>query len=328
MSSISRSRPRGERSDYPAIAIFAFRRPDLLRLTLRSLEHADDFHRHAVHVFSDAPRANVPGDTAAVEAVRSFLRDWCAIHGAALHEADANLGLRKSIVGGVTQILAENDSVIVLEDDLILSPSFLQFMDEALEACANRDDIMQVSGYFVPHGADLPPVGLIRSPGSWGWGTWKRAWAHYRDDAQKLLDEVSAADTSAFDFRGSYAFLDALERNAGGTLDTWAVRWYASMFLKGGYAVYPSRSLTRNIGYRDDATNTSPTRTAKVFMNQPIADHLPAIDWSRLGRAETREFADALETFYRWQQSEWARPTLLERLHAKWDSLTGGDARL
>ncbi len=325
MSVIPRPDPSGARRESPAIAVFAFKRPDLLRLTLGSLERADGFDGLAVHIFSEAPRAGRADDAEAVNAVRALLRDWSETHRATVHEAPLNLGLRKSIVGGVTAVLNDHDSIIVLEDDLILSKCFLRFMTDALDACRDREDIMQISGYFIPHREKLLPVGLIRSPGSWGWATWRRAWAHYNDDAVALYKRIRERGHREFDFNGSYAFLEALRRNADGALDTWAVRWYASMFLSGGRALYPSHSLIRNIGFRDDATNTTPSRSGAAFHKQRIADTMPTIDWSQLGLEESQDFASALEGFYRWQQSEWVRPSWGERLRARWQLLTRSD---
>jgi hypothetical protein len=314
----------GERNEKPAIAVFAFRRPDLLRLTLQSLERADGFGTLPVYLFSDAPRSTHASDIGLVGEVRALLSAWSAQHDATLYESSRNLGLRKSIVEGVTRILGNHDSVIVIEDDIVVSRCFLAFMAQALEGCRNRDDIMQVSGYFVPHDEHLPPVGLVRSPGSWGWATWRRAWNYYVDDAELLLEQVRHTDTAAFDFGGSYAFLEALEKNSDGRLDTWAVRWYASMWLRGGYAVYPALSMTRNIGFRKDATNTTPSRTAATFTNQPVAQSLPRIDWTRLGRNETIEYVNELERFYRWQHAEWTRPSWRARVAARWQRLARG----
>ena len=309
-----------------AIAVFAFRRPDLLEQTLQSLETADRFSDFPVHVFSDGARLDVPGETDAVESVREFLRPWCRTHNAELVESPANLGLRRSITGGITNLLSRYHRVIVVEDDLALSPSFLVFMSEALEALKDREDILQVSGYFVPHTSTLTPVGLLRTPGSWGWGTWRRAWIHYNDNADELLAAVLVRDPKAFDLNGSYAFLDALRHNAEGKLDTWAVRWYASMFLRRGLALYPAQSLTRNIGFGEDATNCAPSATAGTFMSQPLAGLPQPVDWENIGGLETREYAEVLEQFYRWQQAEWAKPTWRERLEARLQFLVRGGA--
>jgi hypothetical protein len=306
------------------IAIFAYRRLDLLQATLSALEAASGFSSHPLVVFSDA--ASVAGTSEALEVaeVRRWLRDWCALRGAELHEAKESLGLRRSIVSGVSRILETHERIIVLEDDMIVSPSFLQFMNDALDALSERSDVMQISGYFVPHKRSLPPAGLLRAPGSWGWATWRRAWKNYVDDAEYLLRCVRESDPDRFDFNGAYAFVDALQRNVDGTLNSWLVRWYASMYLCGGLAVYPGKSLVRNIGFGPRATNTLPEPTAKTHLTQPVADTYPPIDWTGIGQSESFAFADTVEGFYRWQHHEWVKPSWGERIRARVNLLLKG----
>jgi len=303
------------------VAVFAFRRLDLLQKTLHSLETCDGFSGAEVVVYSDAPRPGKANEALAVANVRAWLRGWCHANGATLREARCNRGLHASITQGVSEILETHERVIVMEDDLVVSPSFLNYMNDALIAFQDREDVVQVSGYMVPHTDKLPPVGLLRAPGSWGWGTWRRAWHHYRDDAVALAEEVRRMDTGAFDFDDTYGNLEALERNASGSLDTWAVRWYASVFLRGGLTVYPAQSLVRNIGFGDDGTNCKPGPMAKVFSGQQIA-RSRVIDRATIGPNETPGYADATKKFYRWQQRQWTKASFSQRVKASLNRLS------
>jgi hypothetical protein len=304
---------------HPApIAIFAFRRLDLLKRTLRALENCDGFAGSPLVVFSDAGRETVPGETAQVAKLRGWLRGWCARHGAELREAPVNQGLRASIIAGVTQVVEQHGRVIVLEDDILVSPWFLRFMNSALEAGESRDRIYQVSGYFVPHRRSLPTVGLLRVPACWGWATWRRAWRHYDDDAAALLKKIRQCDTNAFDINGSYGNLDALQRNAEGRINTWAVRWCAAVFLRQGLTLYPAVSLTRNIGFGGGGTNCGKSAMDRVFLRQRIDPGPVAVDWeAAMDAGESADYVAALEEFYRWQNRQWAMPTLRERVRGK-----------
>ena len=308
------------------VAVFAFRRPDLLRRTLRALESCEGFRETPLFVFSDAARPDVAGESESVASVRSLLHDWAAKHNANVSEMPANLGLRRSILSGISSVLGSHDRIIVLEDDIVVSRGFLRFMNSALDGLKDRSDIVQVSGYFVPHSRRLPDAGLLRVPACWGWATWRRAWQLYRDQPAELAAEIRRGDVARFDIENSYAYLDALERNARGELDTWLVRWYASVFLQGGLSVYPSLSLTRNIGFAAGGTHTGPGRTAKAFLRQRIARDAADVDWSAIGAMESSAFAAALEGFYRWQHHEWVRPSWKERIAARWKLLTGDHA--
>ena len=299
------------------IAVFAFRRLSLLRETLSALEQCDGFQSSPIHIFSDAARAELKDEVDAVTEVRTWLKEWCDVHGAELREAPVNQGLRSSITSGVAALLRDYDRVIVLEDDIVVSQSFISFMNQALDAYENQSNVVQVSGYFVPHKERLPPVGFLGVPACWGWATWARAWRHYRDDAPALLAEVRERDVNRFDIGGSYGYLDALERNAAGTLNTWLVRWYASVFLVGGLAVYPARSLTRNIGFGEEGTNCGPGTMAHVFATQPIHAMPAKVDWTSLTVEETPSFSKALQRFYEWQQQQWVKPTWAARIGAR-----------
>jgi hypothetical protein len=273
-------------------------------------------------VFSDAARRNIEGEAESVLQVRQYLEAWCQRTGASLQCASQNMGLRRSIVSGVSNVLEKHNRVIVLEDDIVVSRVFLNFLNEALDAYASRADIVQISGNIVPHGRRLAAVGLFRMPGCWGWATWKRAWQFYDDDAKKLLSNIEQADTHAFDVNDSHGSVDALRRNAEGTLDTWFIRWYASVFLRGGLTLYPGISLTRNIGFDDQGTNCKPDRATRVFMQQKVNDRDVAVDWDSVGTREDPEFVAAIESFYRWQLRQWTKPSIRQRVRARLDLLS------
>lgn len=53
-------------------------------------------------------------------------------------EQSENLGLANSIIQGVTKIINQTGRVIVLEDDVEVSPYFLQYMNDALIVYENN----------------------------------------------------------------------------------------------------------------------------------------------------------------------------------------------
>jgi len=147
--------------------------------------------------------------------------------------------------------------VIVVEDDLEVSPTFLRFMNAGLERYADNDRVMQISGYQFP--VELPPRPLFFSfPTSWGWATWARAWQHFDADAKGY--SALAADKALrhhFDLDGSYPYFEMLERQRKGQVDSWAIRWHLSVFMRDGLVLYPGRSLVRNTGF-DGGTHGGP----------------------------------------------------------------------
>lgn len=110
------------------------------------------------------------------------------------------------------------------------------------------DICLKARGHF-------PETFLLSFANSWGWGTWKRGWDLFEPDGKKLLRELEARNlTRKFDFDGAYHFTRMLREQIAGMNSSWAIRWNASIFLKGKLSLNSGRSLVTNIGF--DGTGT------------------------------------------------------------------------
>ena len=231
------------------IALFAYNRPDHLRRTLSALKANPLARKSPLYVFSDGP--NGSQDITAVSAVRRFVNTVTGFDRISIREQPKNLGLARSIIMGVTELSAAYGRVIVLEDDLVVAPGFLTFMNQALDRYHNEPRVMQVSGYMFPveRPNRLAQTFFCRVPTSWGWATWARAWERLNLDSTAMLESLhSPQRRDAFNLNGAYPYFEHLTQQAEGKLDVWGVRWYASMFIAGGLCLYPSQSLVQNIG--------------------------------------------------------------------------------
>jgi GT2 family glycosyltransferase len=172
-------------------------------------------------------------------------------------ERATNLGLANSIIDGTTRLTREFGRVIVLEDDLVVSPRFLEYMNRALERYQDEDSAMQVSGYMFPVdvGAEADAF-FMPFTTSWGWATWERAWQHF-DPAMKAFDALvtNRQLRDSFNLGGAYDYFHMLERQRSGSIDSWAIRWYLSVFMRGGLTLYPARALVRNTGFDGSGTH-------------------------------------------------------------------------
>ncbi len=229
------------------IALFAYARPDHTRRTIEALLENPLASRSDLVVFSDGARG--PEKRADVDAVRRYLATVKGFGSVTVHHRRENLGLSRSIIGGVTSVLDRSDSVIVLEDDLVTSPHFLSYMNEGLHRFALDERVVSIHGYVYPVPRALPEAFFLVGADCWGWATWRRGWSIFNPDGAALLEELRRRDaTSAFDFDGTFPFTEMLEGQIAGRNDSWAVRWNASAFLAGRLTLYPGRSLVRNIG--------------------------------------------------------------------------------
>ena len=95
---------------------------------------------------------------------------------------------------------------------------------------------------------NLPQTFFFRAATSWGWATWARAWKDFEPDIDVLLKQFDTKKADQFSINGTMNFWKQLEGFKAGKNDSWAIRWYASIFLKGGLTLNPSTSLVNNIG--------------------------------------------------------------------------------
>ena len=259
------------------VLLFAYTRLEHLRTTVESLQQNPEAPRTRLIAYSDAAKS--PKDQARVDAVREYLGRIQGFESVSIRCRETNFGLAQSIIDGVSTCLASDDRVIVVEDDLLLSPHFLRYMNEALELYADEPRVASVHGYCYPVHASLPESFLLRGADCWGWATWRRAWAGFRSDGQALADELrSRRLVSAFDLDNSYPFMRMLCDQVAGRNNSWAIRWHASCFLANQLTLYPGRSLVHNTGNDDSGTHSGKSDTyALKVADRPIRlDRLPA----------------------------------------------------
>jgi hypothetical protein len=245
---------------YAPIAVFAYKRPEHLRRTLQALLANPEAAESQLTVFCDGPKNEA--DRVSVEAVRALAR---RVHGCAsvsVIESGRNLGLAQSMMRGVTEMLRHHDRLVVLEDDLVVGPRFLRYMNDALRCYADDERVASIHGYLYPVAARMPETFFLRGADCWGWATWSRAWRRFRADAVQLLAELRRRGLEpAFDLDGSYPYARMLEDCIEGRNDSWAIRWHASVFLDGGLTLYPGSSQVQNIGADGSGVHVAHTRS-------------------------------------------------------------------
>jgi hypothetical protein len=237
------------------IAVFAYRRPDHLRRTLESLARCNGFAESQVYVFADGAKGEA--DAADVAATRDVARTLLGDR-AEYRFSPENRGLSRSIVGGVEAVLERHGAVIVVEDDMEFGAGFLDYMNGALDRYAEEPRVWQVSGYMfdVAEFAGRDRALFLPLTTSWGWGTWARAWRHF--DAAATGWRALSGERELrrrFNFGGVFDYASMLEEQMRGVGDSWAIRWYWSLFRGDALAVFPPVSLVRNTGMDGSGTH-------------------------------------------------------------------------
>jgi Glycosyl transferase family 2 len=241
-------------------------------------------------VFSDGPRKSE--DNAAVDSLRKYFKTIHGFKKVSVVERRENLGLAKSIISGVSEAVTKYGRVIVLEDDLVTSPFFLKFMNDALEYYQENERVISAHGYVYPVHATLPDTFFLRGADCWGWATWKRGWDLFEPDGKKLLSEIRTRNLERdFDFDGNYPYTKMLKDQTKGKNDSWAIRWHASAYLSGKLTLYPGKSLVRNIGADNSGTHTGKTLLYDTMVSEePVRVSNIPIEENRFARNEIERY--------------------------------------
>ena len=239
---------------YAPILLFVYNRPEHVRRNIQALLKNELAAESELFIYSDAAKDET--SQAAVKEVRAFIRSIQGFKKITITERAENWGLARSIIDGVTTQINRYGRVIVLEDDLVVAPHFLQFMNDALETYRDEERVGHIQACDFTHDPSLPDTFLIKWTGSWGWATWDRAWKYFNPDGKALLNELENRKlTYTFDFNGKYGYTRMLRRQIEGKNNSWAIRWNASLFLKGILSLNVGKSLVQNEGFDGSGTN-------------------------------------------------------------------------
>jgi len=256
---------RGGEMDIVPIILFVYNRPWHTQQTVEALKKNELACESDFFIFSDGPKVENDEN---VRKVREYIKTIDGFKSVTIIEREKNLGLANSVIAGVTEIVNRFGKVIVLEDDLVTSKYFLKFMNDALDFYEHEEKVISIHGYIYPVKSKLPETFFLKGADCWGWATWKRGWKIFNSNGNELLKRIKEQDIhNEFDFNGAYPFTDMLEAQVKGKVDSWAIRWHASAFLKGKLTLYPGRSLVSNIGMDNSGTHCGEN---KEFDNNTI----------------------------------------------------------
>ncbi|MCC7454410.1 MAG: methyltransferase, TIGR04325 family [Crocinitomix sp.] len=261
------------------IALFVYKRSWHTKQTIKSLQKNEMVKVSNLFVFSDGPKSEI--DKEKVLEVREYIKTISGFKSVNIVEREQNLGLGNSIITGVTEIINRYGRIIVLEDDMISSPYFLRFMNEALEFYADEEKVASIHGYIYPVKSQLPETFFLRGADCWGWATWKRGWNLFETDGSKLLYKLKENNLlRKFDLNGTYPYTRMLKDQAKGKNHSWAIRWHASLFLKEKLTLYPGMSLIHNNGNDESGTHCSATDIFNTTIaKKPIRiEHIPIVE--------------------------------------------------
>ena len=286
---------------YAPILLFVYNRPEHTRRCIESLLKNSLASESNLFIYADGAKDSTQQE--AVNEVRNYIRSIQGFKQITLMERSENWGLARNIINGVTTQVNRYGKVIVLEDDLVVAPYFLQFMNEALEVYKDEPKVGHIQACDFTQDTTLPDTFLIKWTGSWGWATWDRAWKHFNPNGNELLQELEERKlTHVFDFNGKYGFTRMLRRQIEGKNNSWAIRWNASLFLKDILSLNVGRSLVQNEGFDGSGTNCG---GGGLYASHLYLQSLPITPISPI--EENKEARQAFIRYYARTNSFWAK---------------------
>jgi len=265
----------------PAPILFiVFNRPDHTRQVLESLKKNPLAIESELHIFSDASRG--PMDDSSVNQVRDIIRKADGFKAIILHESSVNKGCSLSVLSAIDLVLSLHSRCIIVEDDILVSPLFLEYMNQALTFYENDSSIFSIGAYRSAF--KMPPnfkddVYLLSRSCAWGWGTWKRAW----DKISVEPDEIKRDLNDPIIWKEFAKHGEDWLRTFKEDPEIWDLRVSYGIWKSGMYTVMPVHSLTHNIG-RDGSGvhyNGGAMKTNQVVSfptKLPKLKHLDSID--------------------------------------------------
>jgi hypothetical protein len=256
------------------IVLFVYNRPWHTEQTLNALAENYLSDQSILYVFADGPKENADEEMMLkINQTRAIVKSkqWCKE--VIIMEHKKNIGLSRSIIGGVTNVVNKHGAVIVLEDDIVAAKGFLKYMNDALTYYLNEEKVgcIHAWNYKLDCENIEDSTFFLKGADCWGWATWKNSWELFNPNGEELLNAI-IENKSEHDFnrKGTHDFIGMLKDQIYGMNDSWAIRWHASLFLENKYCLQPTRAIVKNIGL-----DSSGVHCETSDLSQELVEYIP-----------------------------------------------------
>lgn len=286
---------------YAPIILFTYCRPDHTKQVVDALLKNKEASESDLFIYSDAPKNEKAAS--GVAATRAYIRNIIGFKSISICEREKNWGLANSLIDGITTVINKYGRAIIVEDDIVTSPYFLKYMNEALDRYANDIRVATIHGYMLPirFPEEVPDAFFSTCHGCWGWATWKENWAALNKDASDLYRQVEERKLKSFlDIDDSNRKTAMLKSQVLGNINSWAIRWHVSNLLLGRLCLHPKQSYVAQIGM-DGVSATHSTKT-NIF-DTPIS--MKPLNWDNVDLNVTENML-ARKCIHDYYKSVWS----------------------
>lgn len=242
--------------DLAPIVIICYNRPDHFKKTIDNLAKCKEAINSNIYIYIDGPK-NINDIKNINEIIKLAKNKKNYFRNLEIIQRNKNYGLRENITKSVSEILDQYSSIIVLEDDIIVSKHFLHYMNSALDYYIKKKKIWHISAFSpINDYVKKDNIYLSQLMYCWGWGTWKNRWKKFSANEDLLIKKLDSNLIKGLNFDNTHDSYSQIISNKKKTMNTWAVFWYTSIYLNNGLCINPYTSLSKNIGLDGSGHNS------------------------------------------------------------------------
>ena len=297
---------------FAPIILFVYNRPSHTKQVLEALSLNPEAKKSDIYIYCDGAKlvATVE-DLEKIKETRRIIKEENRFKNIIIIERDQNFGLANSIIAGVEYVVNKHGKAIILEDDILPSIGFLKYMNEALTLYDNELSVgcIHAWNYHLDTANCHNTSFFLKGSDCWGWGTWLRAWNLFNPDGKVLLQNIRDRKIEfEINRNGTFPFVEMLTDQVAGKIDSWAIRWYVSLFLENKFCLHPSRPIVKNIGF-----DNSGVHCGELDIQQEPVNY---IDLSKIPIEESKWFFDEYRKYEKIKLKK-NKITLVEKIKTK-----------
>ena len=275
------------------IIIFAYNRPSHLKRVLIALEN--NKVKNDIYLIIDGPKNKfdkINQEDISLSLTRFSNKNKRIVK---IIKRKKNLGLAKSITGGITYLSKKYQNLIILEDDTIAYKNFIRFVEKHLKLIKSIDNTQVICGYQFPNFEKNPKTLktlLLSNFVSWGWAIKSREWQAYlkfkKKNKKKNIKAVPIFLRNYFEDK----YTVKQKKNI------WSLDFMYYNFIKGNKYIFPNTSLIKNIGFDGSGVNSKATTKLQVKEDKVNKFDFTKLNSKTLINRQTKIISKNLKLFY------------------------------
>jgi GR25 family glycosyltransferase involved in LPS biosynthesis len=219
-------------------------------VALQSLASIKKYSPDRLYIAADGPRTEKPEEYNLCENTRnSVLKaiDWdCEIK--TLFK-DENLGCANAVYNAISWFFKNEESGIIIEDDVVIHPDFYRLCEQLLPHFKNEEKIMLITAQnHTPDLANADKLCFSNGCYIWGWASWRRAWDKMDMNMSQWPQYKFKDLVENFGFIYACFLLYYWNKAYKQQMDSWATRWFFSVLINNGLCVSSNVNLSVNTG--------------------------------------------------------------------------------